>query len=114
MMSPLSVTYRSTVSGPVLHVAGELDYEQAPVLREQLDHLVLPPGQTLLIDLSRLEFCDSTGISVLLAARQRAQGADAELVLAGIPANTLRILRVVGLDQVFTIHPVGGVDSEIA
>lgn len=104
-MSPLNITYRSTVTGPVLHVAGELDYERATALREQVDCLALSRGQNLTIDLSRLEFCDSTGISVLLAARHRAQAAEAELVLVGIPANTLRILRIVGLDQVFTIQP---------
>ncbi|MGW7269398.1 STAS domain-containing protein [Streptomyces sp. NPDC054864] len=104
-MSALNITYRSTVAGPVLHVAGELDYERAGDLREQVDCLALARGQNLTIDLSRLEFCDSTGISVLLAARHRAQAAEAELILVGIPADTLRILRIVGLDQIFTIQP---------
>ncbi|WP_434976323.1 STAS domain-containing protein [Streptomyces mirabilis] len=63
------------------------------------------PGQDLVIDLSGLEYCDSTGITALLAARQRAQAADADMTLAAVPANTLRILTVVGLDQVFTIQP---------
>ncbi|MGB8941043.1 MAG: STAS domain-containing protein [Streptomyces sp.] len=103
-MSPLNIIHHSTAAGPVLHVVGELDHEQAAVLRDHVDGLVLSPGQSLLIDLSRLEFCDSTGISVLLAARHRALAADAELILTGIPANTMRILRIVGLDQVFTIR----------
>jgi anti-sigma B factor antagonist len=104
-MSPLDVTLRTAATGPVLLVVGELDYEQATALREQVERLVLTPGQSLVIDLSGLEFCDSTGISALLGARRCAQAAGAEVVLAAVPANTLRILRVVGLDQVFTIHP---------
>ncbi|MGW0906135.1 STAS domain-containing protein [Streptomyces sp. NPDC002853] len=104
-MSPLNITCRTAATGPVLHVAGELDYERATALREQVDCVALSRGQNLTIDLTRLEFCDSTGISVLLAARHRALDAGAELILVGIPANTLRILRIVGLDQVFTIHP---------
>lgn len=103
-MSPLNITRRETPTGPVLRVAGELDYAQAAVLREQVDGLVLSADQCLVIDLSGLEFCDSTGITALLAARQHAQAAGAGIVLAGVPANTLRVLAIVGLDQVFTIR----------
>lgn len=105
MMSPLNITHRHAATGPILHVVGELDYEQAAALSEQVERLFLSPGQNLVIDLSGLEFCDSTGITALLAARQRAQAAGADVVLAAVPANTLRILTIVGLDQIFTIHP---------
>lgn len=86
-------------------MAGELDYAQATTLREQTERLVLSPGQNLVIDLSGLEFCDSTGITALLAARQRAQAAGADMTLTAVPAHTLRILTMIGLDQVFTIRP---------
>ena len=105
MMSPLNLTHSHTATGFVLRVAGQLDYEHAPALREQVDHLDLSPGQNLVIDMSGLDFCDSTGITALLAARQRAQAAGADVTLAAVPADTLRILTVVGLHQVFTIHP---------
>ncbi|MEU5088446.1 STAS domain-containing protein [Streptomyces sp. NPDC021356] len=103
-MSPLNITRSDTPTGPVLHVAGELDYAQAAALREQVGGLVLGAEQCLVIDLSGLEFCDSTGITALLAARQHAQTAGADVVLSGVPSNTLRILTIVGLDQVFTIR----------
>ncbi|WP_327287730.1 STAS domain-containing protein [Streptomyces sp. NBC_01198] len=104
-MSPLNITHRATATGVVLHVIGALDYEQSTALRGQVARLALSPGQNLVIDLSGLEFCDSTGITALLAARQYAQAADAHLILAAVPADTLRILTIAGLDQVFTIHP---------
>ncbi|WP_328583892.1 STAS domain-containing protein [Streptomyces sp. NBC_00370] len=104
-MSPLNITHRTTTTGPVLHVAGELDYAQATALREHVERLVLGPGQNLVIDLSDLEFCDSTGITALLAARQHAQAAGADAVLSAVPADTLRILAIAGLDHVFTIRP---------
>ncbi|MEU0283998.1 MULTISPECIES: STAS domain-containing protein [unclassified Streptomyces] len=104
-MSPLNITHRNATTGPVLRVAGELDYAQATTLREQTERLVLSPGQNLVIDLSGLEFCDSTGITALLAARQRAQAAGADMTLTAVPAHTLRILTMIGLDQVFTIRP---------
>ncbi|MFE2227644.1 STAS domain-containing protein [Streptomyces kronopolitis] len=104
-MSLLKITRRDAATGPVLHVAGALDYDQAHALRQQTAHLALKPGQCLVIDLSDLEFCDSTGITVLLAARQQALAAGADIALVAVPHNTMRILTVVGLDQVFTIRP---------
>ncbi|MHA6763966.1 STAS domain-containing protein [Streptacidiphilus sp. PAMC 29251] len=104
-MSPLNLTHRDTATGPVLHVSGALDFEHAPRLRARVEGLDLSPGQNLVIDLSGLDFCDSTGITALLAARQYAQAAGADVILAAVPADTLRILTIVGLHHVFTIHP---------
>ncbi|MER5578194.1 STAS domain-containing protein [Streptomyces massasporeus] len=104
-MNPLTIRQRDTATGPVLHVAGDLDFDQAPVLRGRLDQLPLAAGQCLVLDLSDLEFCDSSGITALLAARQHALAADADIVLAAVPANLMRVLTLVGLDQVFTLRP---------
>ncbi|MEV5885225.1 STAS domain-containing protein [Streptomyces sp. NPDC052020] len=104
-MTPLHITHHDTGTGPTLHVTGELDYAEAPVMRDRIDHLDLRPGQCLTLDLSGLEYCDSSGITALLAARQRALAADADIVLAAVPATLLRVLTLVGLDQVFTLRP---------
>ncbi|MFF5370931.1 STAS domain-containing protein [Streptomyces sp. NPDC013187] len=104
-MNALTIRQLDTATGPVLHVAGDLDFDQAPVLRGRLDQLPLSPGQCLVLDLSGLAFCDSSGITALLAARQHALAADADIVLAAVPANLLRVLTLVGLDQVFTLRP---------
>ncbi|KJK40666.1 anti-anti-sigma factor [Streptomyces variegatus] len=104
-MNPISIRQSDTATGPVLHVAGDLDFDQAPVLHSRLDRLPLSPGQCLVLDLSGLEFCDSSGITALLAARQHALTTDADVVLAAVPANLLRVLTLVGLDRVFTLRP---------
>ncbi|WP_030244071.1 STAS domain-containing protein [Streptomyces sp. NRRL S-350] len=107
-MSPLNTIHHDSSAGPVLHVTGDLDYEHAPALRRHVEQLTLTPGQCLVIDLSDLDFCDSSGITALLAARRHAQAAGADLALAHVPSNTLRILAIVGLDRVFTIRPGSG------
>ncbi|PWI45065.1 STAS domain-containing protein [Streptomyces sp. ICBB 8177] len=104
-MSPLKITTDHTETGPVLHLAGELDYDHATALRDQTANLSLAPGQSLILDLSGVEFCDSSGIAALLGARQLAQSLGADIVLASVPPNTLRLLTLVGLDRVFTIRP---------
>ncbi|MFJ9742953.1 STAS domain-containing protein [Streptomyces sp. NPDC101166] len=109
-MSPLKITTRDAATGPVLEISGELDYANAAELRDLLPTLPLRAGQRLVVDLGGMEFCDSSGITALIAARNHAQAAQADIALAAVPANTLRVLRMVGLDQVFALHP----DSETA
>ncbi|MFH9546959.1 STAS domain-containing protein [Streptomyces sp. NPDC051445] len=104
-MSPLKITSRDVVTGPVLEILGDLDFGHAAQLRELLPTLTLRPGQRLILDLAGMEFCDSSGITALLAAHHHALAAQADIALAGVPANTLRILRIVGLDQIFPLHP---------
>ncbi|GAA4983282.1 STAS domain-containing protein [Kitasatospora paranensis] len=104
-MSPLKITVRDAATGPVLEVAGELDYATAPGLRDLVTTLTLRPGQRLVVDLSGMGFCDSSGLTALLAARHHAHAAQAEIALAAVPAHTLRTLHIVGLDQIFTLRP---------
>lgn len=104
-MSPLTITERNTAAGPVLEGLRRPGLRPrrrpAPTGREP----PLRPGERLVVDLANLEFCDSTGITALLAARQHALAAGADIALASVPANTLRILTIVGLDRVFALRP---------
>ncbi|MFD5142437.1 STAS domain-containing protein [Streptomyces sp. NPDC058401] len=109
-MNPLKITTREATTGPVLEIAGPLDYAHAAELRALLTTLTLRVGQRLVVDLAGMDFCDSSGITALLAARNQAHAAGADIALAAVPDNTLRILHIAGLDQVFPLHP----DSESA
>jgi anti-anti-sigma factor len=104
-MSLLRITTRDAETGPVLKIFGDLDYAGAPELRALLPTIALRPGQRLVLDLDAMEFCDSSGITALIAARSHALDAGAEMALAAVPDGTLRILRITGLDQVFPLHP---------
>lgn len=89
----------------VLAVSGELDQESAPQLRAALDDLPFTDGSVLVTDLGGLDYCDSTGITVLVTAHQRARRTGALLLLAGVVPELLRVFEIVGLDQLFSFHP---------
>ncbi|TXS44452.1 STAS domain-containing protein [Streptomyces sp. t39] len=108
MTPPLTITVEDAATGPVLRVDGELDYATSAQLRDLLPTLTVGPGQRLVVDLAGMHFCDSSGIAALIAARNHAQACGADIALAAVPENTLRILRIVGLDQVFRLHPDAG------
>ncbi|MFE4602125.1 STAS domain-containing protein [Kitasatospora indigofera] len=104
-MTDLRTTVRSTPTGPVLEIAGDLDFHSAPGAREVLLGLTPGPGRLLVVDLTGLTFCDSTGITLLLAARNHAVGHQAHIALAGVPAQVARIFDITGLSQVFASCP---------
>lgn len=104
-MNPVKIAARDAATGPVIEIVGDLDYTTAHELSEFVARMDLRSGRRLVLDLARLEFCDSSGITALIAARNHAAAAQADVALAAVPDNTLRILRIVGLDQVFAIHP---------
>ncbi|MFJ6837116.1 STAS domain-containing protein [Streptomyces sp. NPDC091209] len=105
MTHELTVHTRTTLAGPVIELIGALDHHSAPDVRTLLPGLSLSPGQQLVIDLDRLTFCDSTGITVLIAARNHALAADASVVLTAVPERVSRTFRLVGLQDVFSMQP---------
>jgi anti-anti-sigma factor len=104
-VTDLTLRTRTAISGPVIELAGELDHNTAPQLRAHLLHLTLGAGQILIVDLGGVTFCDSSGLTVLIACRNHALAAHAGIALAAVPDRVHRIFRIVGLDQVFTTHP---------
>ncbi|KOT42578.1 anti-sigma factor antagonist [Streptomyces caelestis] len=101
----LAVTPHQTPSGPlVLEVRGELDHHTAHLLSRAVDDAAFDDSGVV-IDLTGLTYCDSTGITVLISAYQKSQATGAPLSLAGVNPDQMRVFSVVGLDQVFTFHP---------
>ncbi|MFC6087771.1 STAS domain-containing protein [Saccharothrix lopnurensis] len=102
----LTVTLDPRPTAPtVLRIAGELDHHTTPRVREVLDTVPLAPDAGLVIDLTDLAYCDSTGITVLITAYQRAQAAGSPFGLAGLSRELTRVFQIIGLDKVFPFHP---------
>jgi anti-sigma B factor antagonist len=99
----ISVDDRQPV--PVVSVVGELDLTTAPELLQALTRLVDEGRTELIMDLTRLEFCDSSGLSVLVRVRNRLDGVGGAMTLAGPTAVVQRVLDVSGLAEVFGTYP---------
>jgi anti-sigma B factor antagonist len=96
----LAVTMQADQAGPCLiTVSGELDYHTGPRLRAHLD--AAPCQSGLVLDLSGVTYCDSTGVSVLVHAYRRTEAAGTTLALAGAAPEVFRLLSLTGLDRFF-------------
>lgn len=107
----------------VLQVSGELDLVTSPVLRQRVHDVVAEGGHSLVLDLSEVFFCDSSGVGVLIAARRLmrschghlrlilpAQGADggtsrsSEFEIGG-GSHVNRVLGALGVRRLFDVYP---------
>lgn len=101
----LAVTLRADPGKPRLITAsGELDFHTGPRLRACLDEAPLEPGAVLVLDLSGITYCDSTGVSVLVYGYRRANAAGATLALAGAAPAIFRLLTFTGLGRLFSSY----------
>jgi len=83
---------------------GEIDLYTAPRLHGELVSVL--SGETpvqVVVDMSGVEFCDSTGMNVLLAAHRRSREQGGDLALAAPRPAVRKILHVTGLETVFTV-----------
>jgi anti-anti-sigma factor len=100
----LLVEVRTEGRSEVVVPAGELDYHTAELLTEPLDR-ALERGRTrLVVDCAALDFCDSTGLNVLLGARLKAEAAGGGVHLAGMLPVVARVFEITGAEAVFTVH----------
>ncbi|GAA2446974.1 STAS domain-containing protein [Actinomadura vinacea] len=99
----LNVSTASQGGHAVVTATGELDLYTAPRLQTALAGLLREQVDRVVVDMSGIDFCDSTGMNVLLSAMKRLKERGGTLELAAPRPAVKRILQVTGLDTVFTV-----------
>lgn len=108
-MAPVYVQGVTELSFEVLHVAetvtvrldGELDKVAAPAFRERLGGLAADGRLDVVIDASRLTFCDSSGLWALVELQRGIAERGGSVTLTGVHGVLQRVLDVTGLKAVF-------------
>lgn len=88
----------------VLAAKGEVDVFTAPKLREQMIDLVEQGHFHLIVDLSGVDFLDSTGLGVLVGGLKRVKTHDGSLRLVCSNERILKVFSITGLTSIFPIH----------
>jgi anti-sigma B factor antagonist len=92
----------------VVTVRGNLDVDSATVLTTTLDQVLERPQPRIVVDLSGVEFCDSTGLSAFVLGHRRAGGAGGWVRLAAPSAWMAQLLDTVGLTSRIGVYPSVG------
>jgi len=88
----------------VVEVGGEVDVTSAPTLRDHLLGHIGLGEPCLVVDLSEVEFMDSTGLSALLVAYRQAVELGSSLLIAGAKPAVRRVLEITKLDVLLEHH----------
>ncbi len=88
----------------VFRLRGSLDLATAPTVRAALTDATDKGGHHIVVDLTQLEFLDSTGLGVLIGAHRRAaeRGGSLRLIVHDGPIS--RLLNITGLIGVFAVY----------
>jgi anti-sigma B factor antagonist len=88
----------------VVAAVGEVDVFTAPSLDEALSAAIGGGSSRLIVDLSGVDFLDSTGLSVLVKALKRIREADGSLDVIVSAERVAKVFRLTGLDKVIPLH----------
>ena len=92
----------STMDGRshLISLAGELDLDSCRAVETELRKAEAGQAERIVIDLSRLEFIDSTGLGLLVSAQRRSDADSGRLrLIRSHSVDVDRLLELCGLDR---------------
>jgi anti-sigma B factor antagonist len=88
----------------VIALGGEVDVYTSPRLKQEMVDLLNKGITRLVVDLSAVEYLDSTGLGVLIGGLKRAREREGDLRLICDNLRILRIFEITGLTKIFDIY----------
>jgi anti-sigma B factor antagonist len=102
---PLQVELQSSSPEDALLVlAGEIDLYTSAQLRTALEHAIDGGARRVIVDLSKVDFVDSTGLAVLIEAIKRLPSPGGSLHVVCPNGHIKRVFEITGLTSVLTLH----------
>ncbi len=86
----------------IVALSGDVVLQSSPEVRRILLECV-EKGDSLLVDLSAVDYIDSSGVASLIESFQNARKRNQGYVLVSVSEGALRVLQLARLDKVFTI-----------
>ncbi len=81
----------------------KLDASNAPDLKSELLLLNKNGVNSIILDLSRTRYCDSSGLSAILTANRLCKDTNGQFILCGLQENVAKMIRIAQLDKVLSI-----------
>ncbi|MCC6542335.1 MAG: STAS domain-containing protein [Flavobacteriales bacterium] len=88
----------------VFHLKGRLmDQQQADRLMSTLDDELGGDHKTVILDMTELQYMNSTGLNILINVLTRTRNAGGDTLIAGVSNSVRQLFLVTKLDTVFTM-----------
>jgi anti-sigma B factor antagonist len=89
----------------IIVLAGEVDFNQSHLLLDALNGIVEKRPSALVIDLSAVDYMDSSGLGTLVKVFQQVNAYKGKMALVGMNDRVRSAFEITRLDQFFAIHP---------
>lgn len=98
------ITYETSERLLTVFLSGEIDHHTAAALRCAIDEVIRKHSPLcLILDFSRVDFCDSSGIAVVLGRYRLMRSLGGELELTGLPDNVRHVFEMADLKKIVKI-----------
>ena len=87
----------------ILSIEGEFDLSETTAVDDWFDQQLGQPITQMVVDMSRVSFIDSAGLSSLVYGMKQARAVGGDIYLCGLPAEVRMVFELTRLDEVFHI-----------
>ncbi|MCY9786231.1 STAS domain-containing protein [Nocardiopsis sp. EMB25] len=103
-MHRLGLSTRVDSRSVIVAIEGELDIATAADLQQHIESAIDDHGSFLILDLSALDFMDSSGLNVIINAYRTVREQGGSLALAALNERVTKVVRLVGLHRQVPVH----------
>ena len=101
----MNVKFEVSEEKVVIYLEGELDHHNVKNLKDEIDNVLnrVKPKLTV-IDLSKVPFCDSSGIAIVLGRYRLVSAMGGKIEVVNVNSNIKRLLSLGGVSRFVTIR----------
>lgn len=101
----LKIDVKENKNEKTLYASGEIDIYTAPELKKELLALTKNSDATIIVDLNRVSYMDSTGLGVFISAIKSTNENNSHLKLVNLQERVYRLFTITGLNEIMDIEP---------
>lgn len=91
-----------------MKIIGEIDIYTAPKLKEHLANLDKAEGMEVELDLTEVNYMDSTGLGIFVGFYKEVKANDGKLVIKGLNQRLYRLFEITGLSDIMDVEQSKG------
>ena len=100
----MEIDYRDLKEHKIMILHGDMDYFSVSELKNALFKLIHEKTKSIILDLSNVEYIDSSGIGLLVNAHKVMGNYKGRIGLVNIPNDILHLLRMSTIDSIISIY----------
>ena len=99
------MSYKITEEGNIstIHLDGEIDMDVTEKAKEAI-FPVIDSGKEVHLNLSQVQYMDSSGISVLIESHQRALEKNTKVIIKDVSKSVLKVIMMAKLEQILNME----------